>query len=147
MSSFDLRLPLGTEEIKKLIPHRYPFLLVDRIIEYVPGESIVGIKNVSIGEPYLDGHFPGNPVMPGVLQVEALAQASAVFGRLTEPTVEGCLLAEISEARFRRLVVPGDTLRLDIKVEKRRKNFFWFIAEALVEGQVAASVKFSAKLG
>lgn len=147
MSSSDVKLPLGVEDIKKLIPHRYPFLLVDRIIEYVPGERIVGIKNVSIGEPFLDGHFPGNPVMPGVLQIEALAQASAVFGRLTEPLVEGCLLAEVSEARFRRMVIPGDTLRLDVKVEKRRKNFFWFSGEALVDGQVAAVVKFSAKLG
>ena len=139
--------PLHIEKIQELIPHRYPFLLVDRVTDYQPGVSIKGFKNVSMAEPHLQGHFPRMAVMPGVLQVEALAQLGAVFGRLEEPLVEGCLLAEVSEARFRRMVVPGDQLILDVSLEKRRKNFFWFIAKASVEGQVACDVSFSAKLG
>ena len=147
MAGSEARMPLSVEDIKRMIPHRYPFLLVDRVTEYEPGKGIRGIKNVTIAEPHLQGHFPENPVMPGVLQVEALAQIGAVFGRLEEPTVEGCLLAEVESARFRRMVVPGDTLHLQVQLEKRRKNFFWFSATASVDGLVACEVKFSAKLG
>lgn len=139
-------LPLGVDQIQNYIPHRYPFLLIDRITEYQPGEGIVALKNVSFTDPYLQGHFPGNPVMPGVLQIEAMAQACAVFGRLTEPTSSTCLLTEVSESRFRRMVVPGDTMVLKVKVEKRRKNFFWFEGEIFVDQTLAASIKLSAKL-
>jgi 3-hydroxyacyl-[acyl-carrier-protein] dehydratase len=138
---------MGVEEIKKFIPHRYPFLLVDRIIEYHPGERIIGLKNISYNDPQLQGHFPGNPVMPGVLQIEALAQTSAVYGKLVQPDAEGCLLTEVTSARFRRQVVPGDTMILDCRVEKQRKSFFWFEGEVRVQDDVAAVIKFSAKLG
>lgn len=143
----DIQFPIGIEDIKKYIPHRYPFLLVDRIIEYQPGERIIGLKNVSYNEPQLQGHFPGNPVMPGVLQIEALAQTSAVYGKLTQPDAVGCLLTEVSSARFRRQVVPGDTMILDCRVEKQRKSFFWFAGEIKIDNDVAAVIKFSAKLG
>lgn len=142
----EVSFPMDIIEIQKRVPHRYPFLLVDRILEYVPDQKIVGLKNVSFTDPYLQGHFPGNPVVPGVLQIEALAQASAVFGRLVEPDTEGCLLTEVTQARFRRPVVPGDTMILDVTVEKRRKNFFWFSGEIFVDSQLAATIKFSAKL-
>jgi len=146
MSSKPLSLPFGIAEIQEYIPHRFPFLLIDRVTEFVAGERIVAIKNVSFTDPYLQGHFPGNPVMPGVLQIEALAQASAVYGRLTEPNSSSCLLTEVSEARFRRMVIPGDTMVLNVRVEKRRKNFFWFQGEIHVDQTLAANIKFSAKL-
>lgn len=142
--SFDL--PMGIPEIERCIPHRFPFLLVDKVLAYEPGVSIKAIKNVSIGDPVLQGHFPGNPVMPGVYMVEAMAQASAVLGKLSTEASDTCLLMEIDETRFRRIVRPGDTLELKIDVLKQRGNFFWFKGEATVDGELAASANFSAKL-
>ncbi len=144
--SFDFKVPMNIQDIEKCIPHRYPFLLIDRVLEYAVGERIVAIKNVSMVDPILQGHFPGNPIVPGVLIVEAMAQASAVLGKLTETDCSSCLLTEVTEARFRRQVVPGDTLRMDVKVLRRRKPFFWFEGEATVDGEPAAFVKFSARL-
>ncbi len=146
MADSEIAIPFGVEEIKTLIPHRYPFLFVDRIVSYTPGESIVGIKNISYSDPVLQGHFPGNPVMPGVLQIEAMAQTSAVYGRLTEPETTSCLLTEVRSARFRRTVVPGDVMTLELTLQNRRKNFFWFNGRVLVADQVAGQVEFSAKL-
>jgi beta-hydroxyacyl-ACP dehydratase FabZ len=107
---------LDTRAIQQLLPHRYPFLLVDRIIELAPRERIVGIKQVSIGEPFFQGHFPGAPVMPGVLVVEALAQVGAILAlREIENRDEKLVLfSGIQEARFRKPVVPGDTLTLEV---------------------------------
>jgi 3-hydroxyacyl-[acyl-carrier-protein] dehydratase len=133
--------------IHEWLPHRYPFLLVDRVIDYRVNEYIKAIKMVSGLDPYLQGHFPGNPVMPGVLIVEAMAQASGILGRLTFPErSHSCLLTEIGETRFRRQVVPGDCLELLITVEKQRKDFFWFNGVAKVSGELAASCVFTAKL-
>ena len=139
-------LPMGVEDIMRLIPHRYPMLLLDRITEFHPNEKIVAIKNVSYSDPVFQGHFPGNPVLPGVMQVEACAQASAVFGMLLEPENNTCLLTEVSGTRFRRPVVPGDTMRLDVRLKKRRKGFYWFDADVFVGDQVASSVQWSAHL-
>ena len=134
------------EEIKKLVPHRYPFLLIDRIIEWKLGERIVALKNISASEPILQGHFPDYPVLPGVVVVEAMAQASAVLGRLTDPGASSVLLTEIGAARFRRQVIPGDVLRLEVDVVKHRKPFFWFNGKALIDGELVTEVKFSARL-
>ncbi len=142
-----IELPFGISEIQKCIPHRFPFLLVDRVDEYTAGEGLKGLKNVSFSDPFLQGHFPDHPVMPGVLQVEALAQCAAIFGRLEEPKKKSVLLTEIADARFRRLVVPGDSLVLSVTCIKRRASFFWFDAQASVDGHEATTVKFSAKLG
>lgn len=144
---FNFEYPFGISDIQKCIAHRYPFLLVDRVDEYLKGEGLRATKNVSYTDPYIQGHFPDHPVMPGVLQVEALAQVAAIFGKLEEPRKHSVLLTEISEARFRRQVVPGDTLSLEVSCLKKRSSFFWFEAKASVDGQEATSVKFSAKFG
>lgn len=127
------------EEIQKLLPHRYPFLLVDRIIDYVPGQRAVGIKNVSINEPFFQGHFPGRPIMPGVLIVEAMAQVGGIV--LTQlPDVEGglFLFAGIDGVRFRRPVVPGDQLVMTVELLcVKRRRFGKMQASAKVDGQLA----------
>ncbi|PIG94378.1 3-hydroxyacyl-ACP dehydratase FabZ [Gloeocapsopsis sp. IPPAS B-1203] len=128
------------EDIQKLLPHRYPFALVDRIIEYVPGERAVGIKNVTFNEPHFQGHFPGRPIMPGVLIVEAMAQVGGVV--LTQlPEVAGGLFmfAGIDKVRFRRQVVPGDQLVMSAELlYVKRRRFGKMQARAEVDGQLAA---------
>ena len=130
---------LTVEEIHKLLPHRYPFAFVDRIIEYVPGERAVGIKNVTFDEPYFQGHFPGRPIMPGVLIVEAMAQVGGVV--LTQmPEAEGglFLFAGIDKVRFRRQVVPGDQLVMTAELLYiKRRRFGKMQARAVVDGQLA----------
>lgn len=144
---FDFDLPMSVADIEKCVPHRYPFLLVDRVVAYDKGEAITAYRNISMADPLLQGHFPGNPILPGVIMIEGLAQASAVLGKLTKGTeCDTCLLMEISDTRFRKMVVPGDVLYYNVKVVKRRKDFFWFEGVATVDGEVAASAKFSAKL-
>lgn len=144
---YEFDLPMTITDIEKCIPHRYPFLLLDRVLEYTKGESIRAIKTVSGCEPLLQGHFPGNPLVPGVIMIEGLAQASAVLGKLTKgDECNTCLLMEINETRFRRKVVPGDVLEYNVRVAKRRSHFFWFEGEAKVGDEVAALAKFSAKL-
>lgn len=150
MDSGSIKRPLAMdslESVQNLLPHRYPFLLVDRVLDYRPNEYIRAIKMVSGLDPYLQGHFPGNPVMPGVLIVEALAQASGILGRLTFPDRKNtCLLTEIGDTRFRRQVVPGDVLELYITVAKQRRDFFWFNGLAKVDGELATSCVLTAKL-
>ena len=138
-------MPMDILAIQKCIPHRYPFLLIDRVIELNVNVNIVAIKQVSISDGVLAGHFPGNPVFPGVLIVEGIAQAAAVLGHLSHPDgLRQCYLTEISEARFRRPVLPGDTMVLNARIVKRRPPFFWFEADCSVNGEVAAEVKLSA---
>lgn len=130
---------LNTAQIEAILPHRYPFLLVDRILEMEPGQRIVGLKNVSANEPFFQGHFPGTPIMPGVLIVEALAQAGAVL-LLSEPENKGRIpfFAGIERLRFRKPVVPGDTLRLEVELRARRGPIGHGVAKALVDGKVVA---------
>jgi 3-hydroxyacyl-[acyl-carrier-protein] dehydratase len=132
-------LVLDVQAIQKVIPHRYPFLMVDRIIEYVPHQKIVGYKNVTINEPFFQGHFPGEPIFPGVLILEALAQCGAVLV-LRDLGAEGriALFAGMDEVSFRRKVIPGDQLRLEAYVERQRGPFGRYRAKALVEGELAA---------
>jgi|APGre2960657505_1045072.scaffolds.fasta_scaffold14840_3 3-hydroxyacyl-[acyl-carrier-protein] dehydratase len=138
-------MPMDIRAIEKCIPHRYPFLLVDRVLELVPDDYIIAVKNVSISDPFLAGHFPGHPVMPGVLLIEGLAQAAGILGHLyVNGGLSQCLLTEISEARFRRPVVPGDVVTYDVRVKKRRAPFFWFEAKCLVGSDTVVDVKLSA---
>ncbi len=134
MSTLDVRA------IMERIPHRYPFLLVDRVIEFTAGERIVAIKNVTVNEPFFQGHFPGAPVMPGVLIIEALAQAGAVLLLTDVPERASKLVyfTGIDEARFRRPVVPGDQVRLTMEVLKLRSRTCKMRGRAEVEGELCA---------
>ena len=131
-------------DIQKILPHRYPFLLVDRITEMEEGKRAVGIKNVTVNEPFFQGHFPGNPIMPGVLIVESLAQVGAVM-LLSLPENKGKLgvFTGISNMKFRRQVVPGDTLTLEAELITYRHGMGKANVRALVEGQVAAAGEIS----
>lgn len=138
-----MEIVLDTRAIQELLPHRYPFLLVDRIIELVPKERIVGIKQVTIGEHFFEGHFPGAPVMPGVLIVEALAQVGAILAlREIENREEKLVLfSGIERARFRHPVVPGDTLVLEVTALRIGSRIQRMRGEAKVEGRVAAEAE------
>jgi len=135
---------LSIEQIMEIIPHRPPFLLVDRILELEHGVRAVGLKQVTANEPFFAGHFPGRPIMPGVLQIEALAQVGAV-ALLSEPEHRGklALFAGLDGVRFRRLVVPGDTLRLEVTLEKLRRRIGKGHGVATVDGAVAAEGEFT----
>jgi beta-hydroxyacyl-ACP dehydratase FabZ len=138
-----MEIVLDTRAIQELLPHRYPFLLVDRIIELVPRERIVGLKQVTIGEQFFQGHFPGAPVMPGVLIVEALAQVGAILAlREIERREEKLVLfSGIERARFRQPVVPGDTLLLEVTALRIGSRIQRMRGEAKVEGRVVAEAE------
>jgi 3-hydroxyacyl-[acyl-carrier-protein] dehydratase len=128
-------------EIEALLPHRYPFQFVDRVLEFVDGERIVAIKNVSFADPYFRGHFPGNPLMPGVLICEALTQAGALLAMRSSdgvPKGRGVVLSGLDQVRFRRPVVPGDQLRLEVSIARRRRPLWRLRGVASVDGQIAA---------
>lgn len=136
---------MDIHEVMRLLPHRHPFLLIDRIIEIKEGESIVAIKNVTINEPFFVGHFPGRPVMPGVLIVEAMAQAAGVLAyKSTNTTAQDgslYLFAGIDNARFRRVVEPGDQLRIEVKLLRQKKEIWKLEATALVDGEVVCTAE------
>ncbi|KUM52971.1 MULTISPECIES: 3-hydroxyacyl-ACP dehydratase FabZ [Rheinheimera] len=135
---------LQIQEIMALLPHRYPFLLIDRVLDFTPGESLTALKNVTINEPIFTGHFPGMPIFPGVLILEALAQATGILGfkTVTERSEnELYLFAAIDDARFKKPVLPGDTMILEVKFLKERRNMWKFYGEAKVEGQIVCSAE------
>jgi len=131
------------EEIRRFLPHRYPFLLVDRVIDCVPGETLTAIKNVTVNEPHFTGHFPDQAIMPGVLIIEALAQVTGLLGFRTmseEPSDEILyMLVGIDGVRFKRQVVPGDQLMLKAKIERRSKVIWKFSCEASVDGELCTA--------
>lgn len=135
---------MNINEIMKRLPHRYPFLLVDRIIDIQPGESIVGIKNVTFNEPFFQGHFPGQPIMPGVLIVEAMAQVAGIAAFSSGMGGKAVYFMSIEKAKFRRPVVPGDQIRLEIRVLQQRGNVWKFSGSALVDGKVVSEADFTA---
>ena len=138
---------LDINEIKEILPHRFPFLLVDRIVE-CEAERIVGLKNVTLNEPFFEGHFPDFPVMPGVLIVEAMAQTAGilVLKSIEDRASKLVLLVAVENARFRRPVVPGDTLRLEMKLLKRKATVAKMSGIATVDGQIVAEAEMMCKL-
>lgn len=134
-------------EILKLLPHRYPFLLVDRVLELIPSQKVVALKNVSFNEPFFNGHFPGHPVMPGFLVLEALAQASALLAYKSSdlnPEERVAYLMGVDRGKFRRPIVPGDQVRLEVEVVKHKGNIWKTRGVALVDGVKAAEGEFLA---
>ena len=141
--------PLNVHDIMALLPHRYPFLMIDRLEDIVPGESAVGTKNVTINEPFFQGHFPKQAVMPGVLIVEAMAQSAAALVMYTlgeEAHGKIVYFMSVDEARFRKPVVPGDTLKIHVSRIQNRRNVWKFSGEAKVEGTLVANASFSAMI-
>ena len=137
------------DEIKRLIPHRYPFLLIDKVIDIVKNESATGIKNVTVNEPYFPGHFPSSPVVPGVLQIESMAQTAAVLVAKSLDFSDSSalvLLTTIDNAKFRKPVTPGDVMSFSISVQKMRNKLWKFKGEVSVNSQKVAECDFSAMM-
>ena len=133
---------MDTIQIMEALPHRYPFLLIDRVVACTPGESIVALKNVTSNEPYFEGHFPGKPVMPGVLVIESMAQAGGVLSHITMIDVEPkplFFLAGVDKARFRRTVVPGDQLTIEVRVDKVKRGIWFYECTARVGEKLAVA--------
>lgn len=141
---------MNIQDIFKFIPHRYPFLLVDRVLDIELNKSLVALKNITINEPFFAGHFPEKAVMPGVLMIEALAQAAAILACRSidwQPGESLFYLGSIENARFKRIVIPGDQLVLRIDVQKRRSNLWKFTGTATVEGEVACTAEMTSLEG
>ena len=142
MTAPDIQLPLDSKAIMAILPHRYPFLLVDRIVEVdIEAKRIVGVKNVTFNEPFFQGHFPGTPIMPGVLIIEALAQAGGVLTQLSlgrDAQSKLFYMVKVDNARFSRQVVPGDVLELHVQIKRVIRNMAVYYGEAKVDGQIAA---------
>jgi len=138
---------IDINEILNLLPHKYPFLLVDRVLEFEEVKRIVAIKNVTLNEPFFQGHFPGRPIMPGVLILEAMAQAGGILAFKSFPAMKGSVFfTGIDGARFRKPVTPGDQLRLVVDVVKHRREIWVFEAKAYVENDVVAEARIMAML-
>ena len=138
---------IDIKEILSLLPHRYPFIMVDRIVDVEPGVAIKGIKNVSMNENFFQGHFPGEPVMPGVLMLEGMAQVGALLAYLTDREMVGTKLvyfAGLDKVKFRQKVVPGDQLLYELTVLKRKSKFWVMSGKALVDGRLVAEAELMA---
>jgi len=137
---------LDVVEIQKILPHRYPFLFVDRVLDVEPGKKITALKNVSMDEPFFQGHFPGRPIMPGVLMVEAMAQAGGILVSKSKPDNDDNLVyfMSIEKAKFRKPVVPGDQLVLEVEALQSRGKVWKFKGEAKVDGKVVCEAEFMA---
>jgi 3-hydroxyacyl-[acyl-carrier-protein] dehydratase len=136
-------LPVDVTRIQQLLPHRYPFLLIDRVIELDPHRRIRALKNVTFNEPFFQGHFPGHPVMPGVLVVEAMAQAGGLLSQLSEPTSAPgqnklFYLVKVDKARFSRMVVPGDQLDIEVELKRTLRGMAQYACSAKVAGREVA---------
>jgi len=144
MMTQPVQLPIDVTAIQKVLPHRYPFLLVDRVVELEPHKRVLAYKNVTCNEPFFNGHFPGHPVMPGVLVIEALAQAGGLLTQFSgHQGADGRLfyLVKVDNARFSKMVVPGDRLDLEVTLKRTIRNMALYIGVARVDGQEVASAE------
>jgi len=149
LSELQEKKTIDIGRVMQMIPHRYPFLMVDKVIDVVPNESATGVKNVTVSEPHFQGHFPEKPIMPGVLIIESMAQTAAVLVVETLGAhAEGKLVyfMSVDNARFRKPVVPGDTLMVHVQKERSRGNVWRFRGEAKVDGQLMAEATYSAMI-
>ncbi len=139
---------LNIEQILGMLPHRYPFLLIDRVLEFEEGKSLVAIKNVTYNEPFFQGHFPGLKVMPGVLLIEAVAQAGGIllYKSIPEPEKKLFFLSKVDKTKFRRPVIPGDQIRLEVEILKLKTKFCHLKGRALVDGEVVIDGEVMASL-
>ena len=148
-----MEVPLDYKQITKILPHRYPFLLVDRIVELEKGRRVVGIKNVTANEPFFQGHFPGNPIMPGVLIVEAMAQTGGVLARLSVQGVpnrsgeDNIYFMAIDKVKFRRPVIPGDQLRFELEALRTGSKVWKMAGKAYVAENLVAEAELTATIG
>ena len=149
MTDTENKVVMDCTEIQNILPHRYPFVLVDKITELIPGESIVGIKNVTINEPFFQGHFPNYPVMPGVLILEAMGQTGAILVRSSPEADNEKLFFFVgaNNVKWRKQVVPGDTLRIHMHSLKKKRMLWMMTGEITVDGQIVASADVSAAQG
>ena len=137
----DLELPVDIERIREMLPHRYPFLLIDRVVGFESGKRIKAWKNVSINEPFFNGHFPAHAVMPGVLVIEALAQAGGLLSHMTRGGPSAgklSYLVKVDAAKFSRMVVPGDRLELEVEIKREIRNMVQYVGTASVDGKQVA---------
>lgn len=135
---------IDIKEILSLLPHRYPLLLVDKVIELVPETKAVGIKNVTINEPFFQGHFPNNPVMPGVLIVEAMAQVAGILAFKSGVEGKSVYFMSIEKVKFRKPVLPGDQIRFEVSVSHKRGNVWKFSGNAFIDGKLVSEAEFTA---
>ena len=140
-----ISMPVDVERIQAMLPHRYPFVLVDRVLEFTPDKKLTALKNVTINEPFFQGHFPGHPVMPGVLIIEALAQASGLLVFLSAQQQKSSqpmyYLVKVDNAKFSQLVVPGDQLILEVELKRMLRKMGLFVCKALVGGKQVAEAE------
>ncbi|WP_434354113.1 3-hydroxyacyl-ACP dehydratase FabZ [Psychrobacter sp. HD31] len=145
LKEIEVNLPLNSEQLKRYLPHRYPFVMLDRVVSICPGKSIVGYKNVSSNEQFFNGHFPDQPLMPGVLMVEALAQLAGVLGFISDKKdlADGgiYLFGGVDKVRFKRQVIPGDRLLLEAEAAMVKRNVYKYKCKASVDGELAASAE------
>ena len=148
MNDFKNKIKFELHEILEILPHRYPFILIDKILELIPGESVTAIKNVTINEPYFQGHFPNQPVMPAVYSLECIAQAGAflLLNTLEEPLKKNAFISAIDKARFRQPVLPGDQLRIEVIIAKRKLNICRFQGNCFVNNTLVAGGFVSANI-
>ena len=148
MNDFKNKIEFELHEILQILPHRYPFLLIDKILELIPGKSVTAIKNVTINEPYFQGHFPSQPVMPAVFSLECIAQAGAflLLNTLEEPLKKNAFISAIDKARFRQPVLPGDQLRIEVTIAKRKLNICRFQGNCFVNNTLVAGGLVSANI-
>jgi beta-hydroxyacyl-ACP dehydratase FabZ len=148
MNDFKEKTKFDLHEIIQILPHRYPFLLIDKIEVLTPGESVTAIKNITVNEPYFQGHFPGQPIMPAVFSLECIAQAGAflLLNTLEDPLKKNAFISAIDGARFRKPVVPGDQMRIEVVIAKRKLNICRFQGSCFVDNTLVAGGLVSANI-